>query len=160
MIRRRYMFVCLSCNSSMLYNCCLLFIKYVLGCPKSTPVVNSKTQIKWSRSGLRELCKSDMFVNNHCEIFNNAIKKYKEMGIVTMFKGIHTSCMQKIQRRKSKWKGQIQLTAQDHWKHLISIYSSLSTHFISLVFAFFYSFLTCKISNANGFQGLASVEWW
>lgn len=61
-----------------------------------------KPKSQWSRSGFRDICKSDMFVNNNCEVFNNAINKYRDMGIITMFKAIHNSCMQRIQQRKSK----------------------------------------------------------
>lgn len=55
-----------------------------------------RVRSQWSRSGFRTICKSDMFVNNNCEVFNNAIKKFREMGIVNMFKGIHLACMERI----------------------------------------------------------------
>lgn len=61
-----------------------------------------KTRSQWSRSGFRGTCKSDMFGNNHCESFNNAINQFREMGIITMFKAIHITSMQRIQRRKTR----------------------------------------------------------
>lgn len=67
--------------------------------------VASKSRSQWTRSAFRDVCKSDMFVNNNCEVFNNAINTFREMGIVTMFKAIHKSCMERIQRRKTKMEG-------------------------------------------------------
>ncbi|XP_017250910.1 uncharacterized protein LOC108221551 [Daucus carota subsp. sativus] len=61
-----------------------------------------KPKSQWSRCGFRDICKSDVFVNNNCEIFNNAINPFRGMGIITMFKSIHTACMQRIEKRKSK----------------------------------------------------------
>ncbi|XP_074322985.1 uncharacterized protein LOC141659942 [Apium graveolens] len=62
-----------------------------------------KPSSQWSRCAFRDICKCDTFVNNNCEIFNNAINPFREMGILTMFKSIHLSCMQRIQRRKTKF---------------------------------------------------------
>ncbi|XP_074346689.1 uncharacterized protein LOC141685495 [Apium graveolens] len=64
--------------------------------------LSEKPRSQWTRTGFKELCKSDMFVNNNCEVFNHAINNFREMGIITMFKSIHLSCMERIQRRKTK----------------------------------------------------------
>ena len=62
----------------------------------------AKPRSQWSRAGFREICKSDTFVNNNCEVFNHALNKYRDNGIVTLFKNIHKSCMARIQKRKTK----------------------------------------------------------
>lgn len=64
--------------------------------------LKAKPRSQWSRSGFRDVCKSDVFVNNNCESFNNAIKKFRDNGIVTMFKNIHKTCMQRIAKRRTK----------------------------------------------------------
>ena len=69
----------------------------------------AKPKSQWSRSGFRTTCKSDMFVNNHCEVFNKAITNFRDMGIVAMFKAIQLSCMDRIQRRKTKVENSIAL---------------------------------------------------
>lgn len=61
-----------------------------------------KSRSQWSRSGFRDTCKSDIFVNNHCESFNNAITEFRDIRIITMFKAIHLNCMERIQRRKTR----------------------------------------------------------
>ncbi|XP_074323900.1 uncharacterized protein LOC141660801 [Apium graveolens] len=63
--------------------------------------LEAKPRSQWSRSGFRDVCKSDVFVNNNCEIFKNPVKKYIDNGIVTMFKNIHKTCMQRIEQRKA-----------------------------------------------------------
>ena len=62
----------------------------------------AKPRSQWSRLGFREICKSDVFVNNNCEVFNNAINKFRDNGIITMFKNIHKTAMVRIQKMKTK----------------------------------------------------------
>ena len=50
----------------------------------------------------RTNCKSDIFVNNHCEVFNASIRKVRHLPIVTMLKSIHITVMCKIQKRKTE----------------------------------------------------------
>lgn len=61
-----------------------------------------KPRSQWSRSAFRMLCKSDIFVNNHCEVFNSAIRKYRDLPIVSMLKAIHTDVMVRVQKRRDK----------------------------------------------------------
>lgn len=61
-----------------------------------------KPRSQWSRSGFRETCKSDMFVNNNCEVYNKDLNKFRHLAIVSMFKEMHKQCMQRIQKRKTK----------------------------------------------------------
>lgn len=42
-----------------------------------------------------------MYVNNHCEIFNNKILKSRELPIISMFERIITYCMTRIVNRKT-----------------------------------------------------------
>lgn len=51
---------------------------------------------------LLEIGKSDIFVNNNCEVFNHAINIFRDMGIVSMFTAIHNTCMEGISKRKLK----------------------------------------------------------
>ncbi|XP_074351911.1 uncharacterized protein LOC141691065 [Apium graveolens] len=69
----------------------------------------AKPKSQWSRASFRDVCKSDVFVNNNCESFNNAIKKYRDNGIVTMFNNIYKTCMQRIQKRAIKLAGKATL---------------------------------------------------
>lgn len=62
----------------------------------------AKPKSQWTRSSFRDIRKSDTFVNNTCENFNNAINKYIDMEIVTMIKSIQNSCMHKIQYKKTR----------------------------------------------------------
>ncbi|XP_017256606.1 uncharacterized protein LOC108226176 [Daucus carota subsp. sativus] len=70
--------------------------------PRAYDWLAAKPKSQWSRSAFRDICKSDMFVNNNCEVFNNAINKFRGMGIVTMFIGIQNTCMERICKRLTK----------------------------------------------------------
>ena len=43
-----------------------------------------------------------MFVNNHCEVFNSSIKKFRDLPIITMFRELHKAVMTRIQVRRDK----------------------------------------------------------
>ncbi|XP_063941448.1 uncharacterized protein LOC135149622 [Daucus carota subsp. sativus] len=43
-----------------------------------------------------------MFVNNHCEVFNSTIKKFRDLPIISMFRELHKAVMQRIQVRRDK----------------------------------------------------------
>ncbi|XP_074377763.1 uncharacterized protein LOC141719285 [Apium graveolens] len=58
-----------------------------------------KPKEHWSRSGFRTTCKSDLFVNNHYEVFNSSINKIRHLPIITMLKSIHSAVMRRVQRR-------------------------------------------------------------
>ncbi|XP_074337085.1 uncharacterized protein LOC141674263 [Apium graveolens] len=64
--------------------------------------LSEKPRSQWSRSAFRNLCRSYMFVNNHCEVFNNTIRKYMDLPIISMLKAIHTDVMVRIQKRRDK----------------------------------------------------------
>lgn len=59
---------------------------------------------QWSRSAFRTTSCSDMFVNNHCEVFNSSIRKFRDMPILSMFRQIHIAVMKRIQIRRDKMK--------------------------------------------------------
>lgn len=62
-----------------------------------------KPKSQWTRSAFRTTSKSDMFVNNHCEVFNSSIRKFRHLPIITMLiKEIHKGLMTRIQRRRDK----------------------------------------------------------
>lgn len=61
-----------------------------------------KPKQQWSRSGFRINSSSDMFVNNHCEVFNNSIRQFRDLPIITMFREIHKAVMKRIQVRRDK----------------------------------------------------------
>ena len=61
-----------------------------------------KPKSQWTRSAFHSNCLSDMFVNNHCEVFNSSITKYRHLPIITMFKEIHRALMIRIQKRRDK----------------------------------------------------------
>ncbi|XP_074323023.1 uncharacterized protein LOC141659972 [Apium graveolens] len=44
----------------------------------------AKSRSQWSRSGFRDTCKSDMFVNNNCEVYNKDLNKFRHLAIVSM----------------------------------------------------------------------------
>ena len=48
-----------------------------------------KPKAQWTRSDFGMICKYDQFVNNQCEVFNNSIKKYRDLPIISMLKAIH-----------------------------------------------------------------------
>lgn len=62
----------------------------------------SKPKSQWNRCAFRTNYMSDMFVNNHCEVFNNSIKPYRDMPIISMLKAIHIRVMTRIQLRRDK----------------------------------------------------------
>ncbi|WOH04271.1 hypothetical protein DCAR_0623680 [Daucus carota subsp. sativus] len=53
----------------------------------------AKPKEQWSRCGFRTNTCSDMFVNNHCEVFNKSIRQFRDLPIVTMFREIHKAVM-------------------------------------------------------------------
>ncbi|XP_074352824.1 uncharacterized protein LOC141691975 [Apium graveolens] len=64
--------------------------------------LSEKPRSQWSRSAFRPFCKSDMFVNNHSEVFNSSIRRYRDLPIISMFKFIHVDVMRRIQMRRDK----------------------------------------------------------
>ncbi|XP_074351778.1 uncharacterized protein LOC141690919 [Apium graveolens] len=64
--------------------------------------LSEKPRSQCSRSAFKNLCRSDMFVNNHCEVFNNTIRKYRDLPIIFMLKVIHTNVMVRIKKRRDK----------------------------------------------------------
>ena len=81
---------------------CFTLILFFQIAPRAHDWLMAKPKSQWSRCAFREICKSDMFVNNNCEVFNNAINRFRDMGIVTMLKSIHTTCMERICKRLNK----------------------------------------------------------
>ncbi|XP_074354730.1 uncharacterized protein LOC141693500 [Apium graveolens] len=64
--------------------------------------LNDKPKEQWSRSGFKTTCKSDIFVNNHCEVFNASIRKVRHLPIIAMLRCIHLAVMSRIQRRMAE----------------------------------------------------------
>lgn len=62
----------------------------------------AKPKSQWTRSAFKTFVHSDMFVNNHCEVFNSSIRKYRDLPIITMFRELHKSVMKRIQVRRDK----------------------------------------------------------
>ncbi|XP_074365213.1 uncharacterized protein LOC141706321 [Apium graveolens] len=75
--------------------------------PKCHDWLIAKPKTQWTRAVFRTNVHSDMFVNNHCEVFNSSIRKYRDLPIITMFRELHKSVMKRIQVRRDK------LTARD-----------------------------------------------
>ena len=65
----------------------------------------AKPRTQWSRSAFRTHAHSDMFVNNHCEVFNSSIRKFRDLPIMTMFRELHKAVMKRIQVRRDKMVG-------------------------------------------------------
>ncbi|WOH15663.1 hypothetical protein DCAR_0935206 [Daucus carota subsp. sativus] len=61
-----------------------------------------KPREQWSRSAFRTTSHSDMFVNNHCEVFNSSLSKLRDLHIITMFRELHKTIMKRIQIRRDK----------------------------------------------------------
>lgn len=61
-----------------------------------------KPKTQWTRSAFKTHAHSDMFVNNHCEVFNSSIRKHRDLPILTMFRELHKSVMKRIQVRRDK----------------------------------------------------------
>lgn len=57
---------------------------------------------QWSRAGFRTTSLSDMFVNNHCEVYNNSIREYRDLPIIGLLMGLHKSAMRMFQNRRDK----------------------------------------------------------
>ena len=55
-----------------------------------------KPRQQWSMSALRLICKSDMFVNNHYKVFNNSIRKYRDLSTISTLKSIQNDVMRRI----------------------------------------------------------------
>ncbi|XP_074374907.1 uncharacterized protein LOC141716619 isoform X2 [Apium graveolens] len=70
--------------------------------PKCHDWLIAKPKTQWIRAAFRTNVHSDMFVNNHCEVFNSSIRKYRDLPIITMFRELHKSVMKKIQVRRDK----------------------------------------------------------
>lgn len=61
-----------------------------------------KPRGQWSSFAFRTTPYSDMFVNNHCEVFNSNIRKFRDLPIITMLREIHKAVMKRIQVRRDK----------------------------------------------------------
>ncbi|XP_074356643.1 uncharacterized protein LOC141696397 [Apium graveolens] len=61
-----------------------------------------KPREQWSRSAFRTTSHSDMFVNNHCEVFNNSLSKLRDLPIITLYRELHKTIMKRIQIRRDK----------------------------------------------------------
>lgn len=61
-----------------------------------------KPKSQWTRSAFRLTCQSDMFINNHCEVFNSSITKFRHLQIISLFKEIHKRLMTRIPKRRDK----------------------------------------------------------
>ncbi|XP_074327963.1 uncharacterized protein LOC141665879 [Apium graveolens] len=64
-------------------------------------MVKPKTQ--WTRAAFRTHAHTDIFVNNHCEVFNSSIRNFRDLAIITMFRELHKSVMKRIQVRRDKF---------------------------------------------------------
>ncbi|XP_074361445.1 uncharacterized protein LOC141701712 [Apium graveolens] len=64
--------------------------------------LSEKPRSQWYQSAFGNLCRSDMFVNNHCEVFNSIIRKYRDLPIISILKAIHNDVMVRIQKRRDK----------------------------------------------------------
>ncbi|XP_074343263.1 uncharacterized protein LOC141682465 [Apium graveolens] len=62
----------------------------------------AKPKTQWTRAAFRTHAHSDMFVNNHCEVFNSSIRKFRDLPIITMFRDLHKVVMKRIQVRRDK----------------------------------------------------------
>ena len=62
----------------------------------------AKPKTQWTRTAFRTNVHSDMFVNNHCEVFNSSIRKFRDLPVITMFRELHKSLMKRIQVRRDK----------------------------------------------------------
>lgn len=70
--------------------------------PKCYEWLMEKPKQQWTRSAFRTTSSSDMFVNNHCEVFNSSISKLRDLPIITMFRELHKAIMKRIQIRRDK----------------------------------------------------------
>ncbi|XP_074342630.1 uncharacterized protein LOC141680252 [Apium graveolens] len=61
-----------------------------------------KPRSQWTRSAFPNTCMSDMFVKNHCEVFNNSIANFRDLPIIGLLQGIHKAVMKRIQVRRDK----------------------------------------------------------
>ena len=61
-----------------------------------------KPKTQWSRSAFLTTSQCDMFVNNHCEVFNNSIGQFRDLPIIRLLQGIHKGVMKRIQIRRDK----------------------------------------------------------
>lgn len=66
--------------------------------------LSQKPKQQWTRSAFRTTPCADMFVNNHCEVFNASIRKYRDLLIITILREIHKAVMKRIQVRRDKVK--------------------------------------------------------
>ncbi|KAL8131831.1 hypothetical protein AgCh_007664 [Apium graveolens] len=58
--------------------------------------------MSWSRAAFRTTFSSDMFVNNHCEVYNNNIREYRDLPVIGLLMGLQKSAMRRIQNRRDK----------------------------------------------------------
>lgn len=80
-----------------------MYVKQIA--PKYYEWLMAKPLSQWTRSSFKTLVHSDMFVNNHCEVFNSSIRKFRDLPILTMFRELHKSVMKRIQVRRDKLAG-------------------------------------------------------
>ncbi|CAA3016804.1 Hypothetical predicted protein [Olea europaea subsp. europaea] len=57
---------------------------------------------EWSRAYFQTKVKSDIFLNNLCDVFNNVVLKERENFILTMLIDLHISFMKMIQAIRDK----------------------------------------------------------
>ena len=62
----------------------------------------AKPRTQWSRSAFRTNVHSDMFVNNHCEVFNSSLRNFRDLPIISLFRELHKAVMKRIQIRRDK----------------------------------------------------------
>ncbi|KAL8116030.1 hypothetical protein AgCh_022497 [Apium graveolens] len=61
-----------------------------------------KPMSQWSRAAFRTTYSSYMFVNNHCEVYNNNIREYMDLPVIGLLMGLQKSAMRRIQNRRDK----------------------------------------------------------
>ena len=64
---------------------------------------------QWSKYAFRTTPCIDMFINNHCEVFNSSIRKFRDLPIITMLREIH-----KADEENSGEKGQDEAEGVGH----------------------------------------------
>lgn len=64
--------------------------------------IMEKPRSQWLRSSFFTICMSDMFENNHYEVFDNSIGDYRDLPIISQLQSIHKGVMRRIQTRRDK----------------------------------------------------------
>ena len=68
-----------------------------------------KARGQWSKYAFRTTPCIDMFINNHCEVFNSSIRMFRDLPIITMLREIH-----KADEENSGEKGQDEAEGVGH----------------------------------------------